>query len=92
MASRPDGSGVTPTLSADDLVAAVPQLQDIAEISPRTLTSIPGANLTPHDLFSVADEIVADRCEPAGVLIVQGTVRTVTPLAQTDRSPARLLH
>ena len=27
MAPNPDGSGVTPTLSADDLVAAVPQLR-----------------------------------------------------------------
>jgi len=74
MAPRPDGSGVAPTLSADDLVAAVPQLQDIAEISSRTLTSIPGANVTPHDLFSVADEIVAEIDAGAtGVLIVQGT-------------------
>jgi L-asparaginase len=74
MAPRPDGSGVAPTLSADDLVATVPQLQDIAEISPRTLTSIPGANLTPNDLFSIADEIAAEiDAGAAGVLIVQGT-------------------
>jgi L-asparaginase len=74
MAPRPDGSGVAPALSADDLVDAVPQLQDIAEISPRTLTSIPGANVTPHDLFSVADEIVAEiDAGAAGVLIIQGT-------------------
>jgi hypothetical protein len=37
MAPRPDGFAATPTPSADDLVAGVPQLQDIAEISPRTL-------------------------------------------------------
>jgi L-asparaginase len=60
MAPGPDGSGVTPTLSADDLVAAVPQLQDIAEISPRTLILIPGAIVARHDVFSVADQIVAE--------------------------------
>lgn len=74
MAPRADGAGISPSLSADDLVAAVPQLEEIADISPRTATSIPGANLTPHDLFPIADEVVADiNAGAVGVLIVQGT-------------------
>ncbi len=74
MGLRADGAGVAPALSADDLVAAVPQLDGIADVSPRTLVSIPGANLTPHDLFSIADEIVAEIDDGAvGVLVVQGT-------------------
>lgn len=74
MVPRADGSGVAPTLSAADLVAGVPHLESIADISARSLISIPGANLTPHDLFSIADEIVGEIDAGAvGVVIVQGT-------------------
>jgi L-asparaginase/Glu-tRNA(Gln) amidotransferase subunit D len=74
MAPRPDGSGIAYTPSVDDPVAAVPQLKDIAEISPRALTSIPGANVTLHDLFSIAEEIVAEiDAGRSRVLIVQAS-------------------
>ena len=74
MAPRPDGAGVAPTLSAADLIAGIPQLESIADISARSVVSIPGANLAPHDLFSIADEIVAEiEGGAVGVLIVQGT-------------------
>jgi L-asparaginase len=74
MSRRPDGAGVAPILTAADLLASVPQVEGLADISSSSVVSIPGANLTPHDLFAIADEIVAEIDRGAvAVVIVQGT-------------------
>ncbi|MEH6526409.1 MAG: asparaginase [Sneathiella sp.] len=67
-------SGVVPTLTADDLVEAVPQLNEIAVIRTHSHCNVPSAHLTFEDIVTVAAEIrrlAADGS--AGVVITQGT-------------------
>jgi len=66
------GEGAVPTLSAADLVAAVPALADVAAVSARSFRSKPSAHLTFADLEELADRI---RSAPEfdGFVITQGT-------------------
>ena len=74
MQARP-GEGVTPALSAADLVAAVPGLDDAGvELRLRDVANKPGASLSFGDVFGLADAIGAaldDGC--AGAVVIQGT-------------------
>jgi L-asparaginase len=68
------GGTVTPTLSADDLVAAVPGLSQAAHIETATLASLPSASLTFADVLRGLDwarSAVGDRA--AGAVLIQGT-------------------
>ncbi|MGH3153967.1 MAG: asparaginase [Streptosporangiaceae bacterium] len=69
------GQGVTPALSASDLLAAVPGLDDAGvELSMQDVVNKPGASLSFGDLFGLADAISAalgDGC--AGAVVTQGT-------------------
>lgn len=69
-----EGSGVTPTLGADDLVAAVPGLERVAALEATTLASLPGSSLSFADVFAAlrwADAAVARGAR--GVVLIQGT-------------------
>ena len=74
MQARP-GEGATPALSAADLVAAVPGLDDAGvELRLRDVASKPGASLSFGDVFGLAGAIGAaldDGC--AGAVVIQGT-------------------
>ncbi len=66
--------GVVPTLTAQMLVAAVPQLADIARVEARSFRQMPGAHLRFEDLEELADtirELAAQGCR--GVVVTQGT-------------------
>jgi L-asparaginase len=68
------GAGITPTLSGDDLVRAVPQLAGVAELDVVSYSTKPGASLTLEDLVALAQLIdgrLAAGC--AGAVVVQGT-------------------
>lgn len=67
-------AGVAPTLTAGALVAGVPELEGIAEISAATLTKLPGASLTPTTVRSALEwaEKEVDRGS-TGIVIAQGT-------------------
>lgn len=68
------GQGVQPTLSSDDLVAAVPGIDEVADVSTRTLASLPSASLAPSDVFAALDwarAAVDDGVD--GIVLVQGT-------------------
>lgn len=68
------GEGIVPGLTGEDLVRAVPQLLDVADISVATPFSVPGASLTFAQLNDVARMIRAAFEEGmSGVVIVQGT-------------------
>lgn len=67
--------GIAPTVSGDDLVAAVPQLAGVAEVEVATPFLVPGASLTFADIAAVA-RIVSDAARSGavdGVVVVQGT-------------------
>jgi L-asparaginase len=69
------GGAVTPSLQAADLVAAVPGLDDVAELSVATLRTDPGAWLTPTDVVAVAEWARGQVTDAGadGVVVVQGT-------------------
>jgi L-asparaginase len=67
-------AGLTPSLSGQDLVASVPGLDAVAQVSALSPFRKPGASLTLDDLRAVADlarHALADGA--AGVVVVQGT-------------------
>ncbi|MFP8903092.1 asparaginase [Streptomyces atacamensis] len=67
-------SGVTPTLTGSDLVAAVPGLQDAAEVTAEDFRQMPGASLTVSDIVSLVDRLQqADRDGVNGIVVTQGT-------------------
>ncbi|HEX2988534.1 MAG TPA: asparaginase [Chloroflexota bacterium] len=68
------GGGVTPTLTGEDLVAAVPALAGVANVTALSFRQLPGAHLTMDDLVSLAAEIER-RIEAgaAGIVVIQGT-------------------
>ena len=66
--------GVKPSFSADDLIAAVPILKDMAEIKAETILALPSGSLKLDDLVSVyrwAKEQIKNGAD--GVVITQGT-------------------
>ncbi|WP_196780923.1 asparaginase [Nocardioides sambongensis] len=69
-----DGHAVTPTLSADDLAAAVPGLADLATLRAETLAMLPSPSL---DEATVLRALTWARAEvadgAAGVVLTQGT-------------------
>lgn len=66
--------GIAPSVSGDDLVAAVPALVDVAEIDVVTPFLVPGASLSFAQMATVADMVTAAGQNGAdGVVVVQGT-------------------
>ncbi|MFK4103207.1 asparaginase [Streptomyces sp. NPDC019531] len=71
MTAQTDG-GATPTLSADDLVAAVPGLADTGiHVQVHDFRRLPGASLSFSDLFELAATI--ETLPVDGVVVTQGT-------------------
>lgn len=69
-----DAGGVAPQLDAADLVAAVPQLNKVAQVETVAFRQLPGASLTLDDAVELA-AAVRDRLATgaAGAVITQGT-------------------
>ncbi|HEY9472316.1 MAG TPA: asparaginase [Mycobacteriales bacterium] len=68
------GGGLRPELEAADLVGAVPGIAEVAEVTARSVTTLPGASLTFEDIVRTHDtalECVAAGAE--GVVVTQGT-------------------
>jgi L-asparaginase len=74
IASTSSGSGVTPTLTAAELIDSVPGLAQVARIRADTFRQVPSPELTLVDLSSLAQEI-RRRLDSgdAGVVVTQGT-------------------
>jgi len=68
------GSGVKPVLGGSDLVAAVPELAKVADITAATLTSVGSANLTLKTARDVIERAYAISARGADAFVVtQGT-------------------
>lgn len=66
--------GIAPTLTADQLIASVPQLASVATLEAVTRFSLPGASLSIQNLADIAtllQEKFAAGCD--GAVVVQGT-------------------
>ncbi len=70
-----EAGGVRPGLSGDDLVAAVPQLAELATIRAETLAVLPSPSLRLAQLFDLAARIgaLADEGAIDGAVVTQGT-------------------
>jgi L-asparaginase len=70
----PAAGGVVPRLGAAELVAAVPQLRDAAELETVAFRQLPSGDLTPTDLAELA-RAVTERFDAGtdGVVVTQGT-------------------
>jgi L-asparaginase len=72
--AAPVTGGVVPRLGAAELVAAVPQLRDAAELETVAFRQVPSGDLTPADLTELAAAITARFDGGAdGVVVTQGT-------------------
>ena len=71
IAMTPGSAGVQPTLTANDLVSAVPALAGVADIHTETLFQMASANLTPRVIEDLCQR--AAGCGADGVLFTQGT-------------------
>jgi L-asparaginase len=73
--TRTSGTGVSPALSAADLLAAVPGLGDVrTELRVHDVRNTPGASLTFTDVFELGAAIASaleDGC--TGAVVTQGT-------------------
>ena len=72
---EPGGGGKRPALSGQDLVAGLPGLDAIAEVSVEEIASESSWNLTPADMLAVARRAAAALEEPdvEGVVVTHGT-------------------
>jgi L-asparaginase len=50
-------SGVVPTLTGDELVSAVPQIAEAADVTASSFRQVPGARLRIEDLTDLSAEI-----------------------------------
>ena len=74
MTPASSGDSAVPTLDASDIIAAVPGLDEAAQLRTRSLRRVPGAHLTLDDVVAIAEEIDTELDGPAdGVVITQGT-------------------
>jgi L-asparaginase len=76
IAMTPDASGgVAPSLTADELVTAVPGLAEVdVQISTRTLRALPSPSITFDDLAALVEVICAEiDAGVTGVVVTQGT-------------------
>lgn len=74
MTSSGSGAGVVPNLTGEALVAAVPELADVADVTATSFRTVPGAHLTFADLLALAAEVEQVLAgDTVGVVITQGT-------------------
>jgi L-asparaginase len=72
--TRDATGGITPTLSAADLVRAVPGIERVAEIEAVSLARIPGASLSLNNLLELVALIERSPASGRdGVVVIQGT-------------------
>ena len=74
MAPATEGGGVSPALGSDDLVAAVPELAQVADITSRSTCNVPSPSISFENLLDAlafAHEMVEEGA--AGVVLTHGT-------------------
>ena len=72
--TKSQGPGVTPKLTGEELVEAVPEIAGVAEVSAASFRRVPGSELTIDDVVALSGEINARLdAGAAGVVVTQGT-------------------
>jgi len=86
MTSDEPGTGVRPSLGAVELLAAVPGLSDVAEVTATTLATVPSGQLQPVDVVGFARWAAEAAGSADGVVLVQGTDTIEETAYLLDRS------
>ncbi|HZJ97395.1 MAG TPA: asparaginase [Oligella sp.] len=74
MTTESDQDGIVPTLSASDLIAAIPGVSAIADVRAAALNQVASIHLKPNDLLTALDWAEQQVAEGAtGVILTQGT-------------------
>ncbi len=73
IASRDAGHGLTPILSPDELLAAVPAVTSACTVTARALYSLDSTDMTPREWMAVAAAIRADYDRYDGFVVTHGT-------------------
>lgn len=73
MAADDDNTAGVPKLTSENLLAAVPQIQDIADVHPFDVFSVPSHNLTIQNFKTLHDKVVELSSDYDGVVITHGT-------------------
>ena len=72
--TKSGGAGVTPKLTGEELVEAVPEIGTVAEVSATSFRRVPGSELTIDDVVALSEEVKARLDGGAvGVVVTQGT-------------------
>jgi L-asparaginase len=72
--SSQDGGAATVRISGSDLLAAIPQVRQVASLEVRQVNMVPSGDLTLADMFAVralASAAIDDGCD--GIVVTQGT-------------------
>lgn len=75
MKYNPKTNGLSPAISGNDLIEAVPALKDVAKIEIFEFSNVPSGYITPQDMFLLAKttERFAEREDICGIVITHGT-------------------
>jgi L-asparaginase len=73
IACRDSGHGLTPALTADDLLAAVPAVTRVCEVTTRPLFNLDSTDMTPKEWMAVASAIRDAYDHFDGFIITHGT-------------------
>jgi len=73
IASIPSEEGLTPALSADQLIEAIPGLWDICEIEAKSIMSKASSNMQPEDWITIAENVFCELENYDGFVITHGT-------------------
>lgn len=72
--SGSEKGGVKPSLAGADLIAAVPELSNAANITVEDFRQLPGASLTPADIVALVEHITKAEADGVqGLVVTQGT-------------------
>lgn len=72
--TAPAGGGVVPRLGAEELLAGVPGLAQVAEVSTEQVLQVPSASLRPSDVVRLAERVEEVLGQGVhGVVVTQGT-------------------
>lgn len=71
----PVTQGLIPAVSGDDLIEAVPALQEIAEVEVVEFSNVPSGHITPQMMFDLAKMVdrYAEREDVSGIVVTHGT-------------------
>lgn len=73
IASSEGEEGLIPTLSAEDLINAVPELEEICEIEAKLIMSKDSSNMQPEDWVAIAENAYEGIKQFDGIVIAHGT-------------------